>query len=183
MGQPKQLIEYDGRPLVRRAAEAALAAGAGTVVVVLGSRADEIQPALHDLAGVSVTLNPDWRSGLASSLHAGFTEVLSDPALDGVMTLLADQPLVDGVSLRRLIAAFHSGARIVASGYDGLAGVPAVFGREHAPALMGLTGDAGAGAWLRGRLPDVTIVPLDGAALDLDTPEDLARLADPNSFR
>lgn len=182
MGQMKQLIEYEGKPLVRRAVEAALAAGTDPVVVVLGARAAVIRPALEDLAGITVTLNPDWESGLASSLRAGLTGVLRDPTLDAVMVVLADQPLVDGVALRRLITAFRAGSRIVASSYDGLPGVPALFGREHAPALLGLTGDAGAGAWLRSRMPDVAIVPLDGVALDLDTPGDLARLADPTSF-
>lgn len=182
MGQLKQLIEYEGTPLVRRAVDAALAAGTARVIVVLGARAGDVRPVIEDLAGVSLTLNPDWESGLASSLRVGLTEVLRDPAIDGAMVVLADQPLVDGVALRRLITAFRAGARIVASGYDGVPGVPALFGREHAPALSGLTGDAGAGAWLRRRLPDVTIVPLDHAALDVDTPEDLARLADPTSF-
>ena len=182
MGRLKQLIEYEGKPLVLRAVEAALAAGAVAVVVVLGARAEEIRPALEDSSGVSVTLNPDWESGLASSLRAGLAEVLDDPGLDGVMVVLADQPLVDVVALRRLITTFRGGARIVASGYDGVPGVPALFGREHGRALMGLTGDVGAGPWLRSRLPDVAIVPLEHAGLDLDTPEDLTRLAGPASF-
>ena len=182
MGKPKQLITYEGKPLVRHAVEAALAAGAQAVVVVLGARADEIRPAVADMESVSVMLNPDWKSGLASSLQVGLTESLRDPAVDGVLVALTDQPLVDGAALRPLIAAFRAGARIVAAGYDGVAGVPALFGREHAPSLMGLTGDAGAGGWMRNRLREVTIVPLQQAALDLDTPEDLARLADPTSF-
>lgn len=182
IGKTKQLIEYEGKPLVRRAAEAALAAGVRAVVVVLGARAEDIRPALADLAGVSVALNPDWESGMASSLRAGVAEVVRDPALNGVMIVLADQPLIDGDALRRLADTFRAGARIVASGYDGVPGVPALFGREHAPALMGLTGDVGAGPWLRSRLPDVAIVPLEGTGLDLDTPEDLTRLAGPTSF-
>ena len=182
MGRTKQLMLYRGKPLVLRAVEAALTAGAQEVAVVLGSRADDIRPVLVDLRGVSVALNPAWESGLASSLKVGVAEALRDPALDGVLVLLADQPLVDAAVLRPLIEAFRAGARIVASGYDGVPGVPAMFGREHAPALMGLTGDVGAGGWMRDRLDEVTIVPLEHAALDVDTPDDLSRLADPTSF-
>lgn len=177
MGRPKQLMLHDGEPLVARAARSAIDAGADPVIVVLGANAAEIQSVLSPLAGVTVVVNSDWQDGLASSLATGLRAAVQDGSCDGVLVTLADQPLVGAATLRPLIAAFRAGARIIASGYGGVPGVPALFGREHVPALLGLTGDTGAAAWLRGRLPDVTIVPLDGAVLDLDTPADVARLA------
>jgi CTP:molybdopterin cytidylyltransferase MocA len=178
MGHPKQLILHEGRPLVTRAAEAALAAGADPVIVVLGAHAEKIRPALAGLAGVTTVLNAGWQSGLASSLTTGLRAAQGDPAWDGVLALLADQPLVGGPLLRRIIAEFTAGARIVAAGYAGAPGVPALFGREHVPELLSLTGDTGAGAWLRNRASDVAIVPLDDAVLDVDTPADARRLDD-----
>lgn len=183
MGYPKQMILHGGQPLVSHAAKIALDAGAEPVIVVLGAHTDEIRPALSQLAGITVVVNSDWESGLASSLTAGLRVALQDAFCDGVMVTLADQPLVDAGMMRRLIAAFRGGARIVASGYKGVPGVPALFGREHVPALLSLSGDTGAGPWLRSRLHEVTIVPLDSALLDLDTPADVARLADRSSFR
>lgn len=177
MGQPKQLIVHQGQPLVARAAVSAREAGADPVIVVLGAHAAEIEPALADFAGVGTVVNPAWESGLASSVVAGLRAALRDDAWDGVLVTLADQPLVDADALRPLVAAFQSGARLVASGYQGVPGVPALFGREHVLALLTLTGEAGAGPWLRDMLPDVTIIPLDTASLDLDTPADAARLA------
>lgn len=135
------------------------------------------------MAKIRIVRNAEWEAGLASSLASGLRAATEDEASDGVLVTLADQPLVDADALRGLIDAFRAGARIVASGYEGVPGVPALFGREHVSSLLGLTGDSGAGAWLRSRLSDVTIVPLERAALDLDTPEDLDRLADPTSFR
>lgn len=176
MGHPKQLILHAGKPLVARAAEAALAAGATPVVVVLGARAEEIRPALSHLAGVTIVTNAGWESGLASSLTTGFRAALRDTTWDGVLAVLADQPLVAAPLLRRIIAEFAAGARIVASGYEGVPGVPALFGREHVPELMGLTGDTGAARWLRDRARKAVIVPLDGAVLDVDTPADVQRL-------
>ncbi|MGK2934899.1 MAG: nucleotidyltransferase family protein [Gemmatimonadaceae bacterium] len=181
MGHPKQLILHDGKPLVVRAAEAALAAGAAPVVVVLGARADEIRPALSHLSGVTTVRNSGWENGLASSLTTGLQAALRDTNWDGVLAMLADQPLVDASMLRRIIAEFEAGARIVASGHDGTPGVPALFGREQVPDLLSLTGDAGAGPWLRSRLQEVKVVPLGGALLDLDTPADVTRLADRGS--
>jgi hypothetical protein len=50
------------------------------------------------------------------------------------------------------------------------------FGREHLNDLMCLTGDRGAGSWLRARQNEVTRVPIHSAAVDIDTPSDAARL-------
>lgn len=177
MGHPKQLIVHEGQPLVARAATAALEAGADPVIVVLGAHAAEIQAALTRLAGLTSVVNPAWESGLASSLATGLRVALQDDSCDGVLVTLADQPLIDAAILRRLLASFHGGARLVASGYEGMPGVPALFGREHVPELLSLTGDAGAGPWLRKNLSELTIIPLDAAVLDLDTPADAARLA------
>jgi CTP:molybdopterin cytidylyltransferase MocA len=76
-----------------------------------------------------------------------------------------------------LVAAFDGERRIVASAYENTVGVPAVFAREHVDDLMRLTGDAGAGSWLRSQPNEVTCIPLDVAAVDIDTPSDAARLA------
>ena len=175
LGFPKQLLIHQGQPLVRRAAVAAFDAGASRVVVVLGARAETIAPALDGLPSVMIVVNPDWEKGLSSSLSVGLAAVFADPSCDGALVTLADQPFVDEGALRRLIKAFDAKHRIVASGYDDTIGVPAVFGREFRGDLMGLTGDAGAGSWIRSRRHEVTRVPLH-SALDIDKSSDVARL-------
>jgi molybdenum cofactor cytidylyltransferase len=155
---------------------AAVEAGASPVVVVLGANATMIAPALSGLASVTTIVNREWGKGLASSLAAGLSAVFEDASCDGVLVTLADQPLVDAAALKRLVAAFDAERRIVASAYDDTMGVPAVFAREHVEDLMRLTGDAGAGSWLRSRPNEVTRVPLGVASLDIDTSSDAARL-------
>jgi molybdenum cofactor cytidylyltransferase len=145
-------------------------------VVVLGANAATIAPALVGLTSVAIVINPDWKRGVASSLVAGLSAFLADEACDAVLVTLADQPLVDGTALRRLVTAFDDEHRIVAAAYDDTIGVPAVFGREHLDDLMRLTGDRGAGSWLRARQNEVTRVPLYSAAFDIDRPSDVARL-------
>jgi CTP:molybdopterin cytidylyltransferase MocA len=181
LGHPKQLLAHDGVPLVRRAAEAARDAGARPVLVVLGAGAAAIQPALDALPGVQVHVHADWADGLASSLGAGLRaldDATGDDPCDGVLVTLADQPLVDAIALRRLLDAFGAGARVVAARYADALGAPAVFGREHLPALRALAGDHGAGRWLRAHRDLVTAVPMAAAALDVDTPADVVRLRD-----
>jgi molybdenum cofactor cytidylyltransferase len=177
LGVPKQLIEFRGESLVRRAARAAGEAGASPVIVVLGADAPSIAQALGGLSSATVT-NERWREGLASSLATGIREVQRlDAQCDGALLTTADQPLVHGVALRRLLDAFDEGARLVAAEYSRTIGVPAVIGREHFDALLALEGDAGAGRWLRGMGDAVRRIPLLEAAVDIDTAEDAAMLA------
>lgn len=178
LGSPKQLVEFRGAPLVRRAASAAIAAGAKPVIVVLGERAKEVEAALAGLPGVSAVTNERWEDGLASSLAAGLREARRlDARCDGVLIVTADQPLVDHIALGLLLDAFGEGARLVAAEYGDTIGVPAVIAREHFESLLGLTGDAGAGRWLRGRIGEVRRVSMPGAQMDIDGAADVARLA------
>lgn len=171
-GSPKQLIQPEGEPLVRRAAIAAREAGANPVVVVLGANATLIAPSVSDLESVTTVLNPEWKSGLASSLATGLRTLFEIAEPDGALVTLADQPRVDAVALRRLMEAFDDEHRLVAAAYDGTIGVPAVFGGEYMAELVQLRGDLGAGPWLRARRGEVTSVPLPAASLDIDTEQD-----------
>jgi CTP:molybdopterin cytidylyltransferase MocA len=172
LNEPKQLMEVDGVSLVRRAVIAAHDAGADRVFVVLGHEASRVSKALEGLDYMGLVFNESWQTGIASSLRAGLSAAAE---YDAALITLADQPLVDAGILRTLLETFSPDRRIVASAYDGTLGVPVVVGSEHFPALMSLEGDRGAGVWLRAA-PDVTPIPFDAPAFDIDTPADLARL-------
>jgi CTP:molybdopterin cytidylyltransferase MocA len=173
LGEPKQLIEIGGLPLVRRAAMAAIEAGASPIVVVLGADNHQILPALEGLPDVRIALNSRWETGLASSLAAGLSALADHPEIDGALIVLADQPFVDAHALKTLADAFGTD-RIVASSYSNIVGVPAVIGREFFGELSQLTGDKGAGPWLRTRTEGVMSIPLLASPLDIDTPQDVA---------
>lgn len=174
LGESKQLIDLDGSPLVRRAVYSARDAGAHQIIVVVGALAESVIAAVGNLPDVAFALNRNWQSGIASSLTSGI-EAARQLSLDGVLVMTTDQPLISAVSLRKLIEAFESGHRVVASAYDDIVGVPAVFGSEHFDDLMKLEGDEGAGRWLRARPSDVTTITIDSASIDIDTPADVAR--------
>jgi molybdenum cofactor cytidylyltransferase len=175
---PKQLIEFRGEPLVRRAARAATDAGASPVVVVLGAGAPEVARSLAGVDGVSLAVNESWADGLSSSLAMGIREIQRlCETCDAVLITAADQPLVGAQALRALLDAFAKGARLVAAEYSETIGVPAIIGSEHFPALLRLDGDSGAGRWLRGRASEVVRVSMPEAAVDIDTAEDRALLA------
>ncbi len=150
------------------------------MIVVVGAFADEVKSAVESVDDVTMIFNPEWRSGLASSLATGL-EAAEAMNCDGALVMTTDQPLIDSASLTKLLDAFDGEHRIVASSYDGIIGVPAVFGVEHFESLMKLKGDEGAGRWLRARADKVTQIRIDSASIDIDTQADVDRLQSDSS--
>jgi molybdenum cofactor cytidylyltransferase len=177
MGEPKQLLGYCGRPLLRHAAECALALGSGPVAVVLGAFSEKIRPTLDGLP-LLIVENHDWREGMGTSLRTGLAALLgAHPNITAVISMLSDQPLVS-TSLLGEIISLHTAAghRIVASEYDGNLGVPALFARELFPELLALDGASGARQIIRAHRESAVCVPFQQGAMDVDTPADYARL-------
>lgn len=172
MGQPKQLVRWEGTTLLHRAAKMACAVGDGPVVVVLGSHAERCLPELEGLTLTAVVAS-DWQEGMAASLRAGITAV---SACDAALVLLCDQPHVTEAHLTALLNAFEPG-QIVASDYGPHLGPPCVFDRAFFPELLALTGDQGARKLLQRHAP--RRVPFPGGLHDIDTPADLPPLSPP----
>jgi molybdenum cofactor cytidylyltransferase len=169
----KLVADYRGEPLVRAVARAALASRAAPIVVVTGHAREDVEAALAGLP-LGFTHNPDFASGLASSLKAGVAAL--PPAAVGAVVLLGDMPAVAPAAIDRVVAAFLARP-------EALAVAPVVAGRRGNPVLLSralfaevarLEGDEGARRLLGA--VDVTEVRFDdaGVALDIDTPEDLA---------
>lgn len=174
-GSPKQLFEYNGQPLVRRAAITAAAAELDPVIVVLGAHADEVGKTLTSMGSLTLVTNADWHTGQASSLALGIEAAIAANA-EAAVVMLADQPLVDAQSLERFVTAFRAGHRVIAAAYEDTFGAPALFGAEHFRAIMSLSGDHGAGRWLKENSSIVTTIRMDSAAVDVDSPEDAAAI-------
>jgi len=175
MGSPKQLLDYHGKPLLRHAAEVALASDPSRVIVVLGSRAAELRPALAGLP-VRIVENPDWEGGMGTSIRAGI-EAAEKEALDGVTLGLGDQPLVTAEILDRLVRThLESGRPIVASEYAGTVGVPVFFAREYFPHLRALKPAQGCKGVILAHTGNAVRLACPEAEVDVDTPADYERL-------
>jgi CTP:molybdopterin cytidylyltransferase MocA len=165
-GMPKALVAYRGRLLVDRAVDTVRAAGIARTVVVLGAAADEVR-ATARLGGVRTVDNPEWPTGLASSLRAGLAAC---DGADAVVVLLVDMPGVTAEAVRRVAAGSAPGS-LVQAGYAGRRAHPVLLGRDHWPAIAATaTGDAGAREYLRTH--PVRVVECADVAddTDLDTP-------------
>ncbi|BFV59980.1 nucleotidyltransferase family protein [Kitasatospora sp. CMC57] len=177
-GWPKALIRYRGRPLLEHALAVVRAGGCTDSVAVLGAAADQVRAAA-DTEDCLLVDNPDWMSGMGSSLRAGLAAL--PPSADAVLVMLVDTPGVTPAAVARLLAAHRAGADLVAAAYDGRRGHPVLIAARHfAEAAAGAEGDAGARALLAAHAPDVRLVECGDVAVpdDLDTPADLARWTD-----
>ena len=175
LGFPKQLMLHEGETLVNRAALAARRAALDPVIVVLGADSSRVAAAIDPASDVALVTNEEWQTGQASSLRAGIRSAMS-AASDAVLVMLVDQLLVDDIALRKLIAQYDDDHRIIAAAYHDTIGAPALIASEFFPDLMELTGDSGAGRWLRERKDIVTKVALPEAMIDIDTAADAAGL-------
>ncbi len=174
LGRPKALLDWKGKPFVHRVAETALAAGLDPVVVVTGSDADKVEPALTGLR-VQIVRNESWQQGQSSSVKAGLS-ALPDRAC-AALFLVVDQPQLP-IFLIEAILAEHSGslAPIIAPMMDDHRTNPVLFDRSTFADFAELQGDVGGRAiFSRHR---VRWLPwLDSSlAIDVDTPEDYQRL-------
>lgn len=179
MGRPKQLLLWQGRPLVRHVAEVALASRLAGLVVVLGAYAEEVAGALGDLNG-AVRRAPcaEYSRGQAASLRCGLEALPS--GVGAVVVLLVDQPRVTAELINRLIAAFEAApeAAAVAPRYRGQRGTPVLLAERLFAEVRALEGDLGARPVLARYAEVVRWLDVDDPAVveDVDTPEDYERL-------
>ncbi|MBF8965092.1 nucleotidyltransferase family protein [Pontibacter sp. FD36] len=177
LGQPKQLLHYQGKSLLQRAAQVATEAGFSPVVVVLGARAEKLIPELTDLP-VTTVQNPDWQEGMASSIRVGLEELLKlKPTLDDVTFMVCDQPFVDADVLKRLMQAKQDGrSGIIASAYQETLGTPVLFDKIYFPELLALEGQEGAKKIIMKHPSAVSSLRFEAGAIDIDTAADYAAL-------
>jgi CTP:molybdopterin cytidylyltransferase MocA len=171
-GQPKALVTLDGYTLAERGACLLRAGGADPVLIVAGAVPVEVD---H----VRTVVNPDWRTGMGSSLRAAL-RALAGADVGAAVVALADQPLVGTEAVARLIAAYEAGATVAVAAYEGKPRNPVLLAREHWPEVAETaTGDQGARAFLRAHPDLVTLVECGdtGRPDDIDTRADLERIA------
>ena len=147
-GSPKQLVRIAGAPVLHEVVASAAAIAGHSVTVVLGAHAQEIAMVLRQ-STASVALNRDWEEGISSSIRRA---VQSAPPGSEALMLVA------------------------AALYDGAPGLPAIFPRWTFSDLMELRGDVEPRLVLRRNIDRLVRVPMQNAAIDLDTPEDLLEL-------
>jgi molybdenum cofactor cytidylyltransferase len=185
-GSQKLLLEFEGKPMVRHAVEAASDGGSHQVVVVYS--AADVKEAVDGAA--ELVHNPDAHKGMASSLTVGLRAMR--PEIEGVVVVLGDQPLVGSRTVAALLRAWRREGSRPAVAVSNRGGAnseadpdrrggthwtpPVVLARELWEQLYALQGDAGARQILDGHPELLDTVPAPGRPDDIDTPDDYAKI-------
>lgn len=171
-GATKQLAEFHGEALVRRAVRLAASVCDARCLLVTGNESRQVIEACLPMPGYFV-VNENYKDGIGGSLAIAARSL--DKIAEAVIVLLADQPLITTEHLMKLIAEWRQTPRqIIATAYANTVGPPAIFPGLYVAKLAALTGDQGAKAIIAAE--DARTVRFEPAAADVDRPEDLDEL-------
>jgi molybdenum cofactor cytidylyltransferase len=177
MGQSKQLLSIDGKPMVRWVAESVCQAGMAQVVVVTGAGAPAVARALEDLP-VEIVVNEAWTTGLSGSVRVGILALR--PEIQAAVLVLADQPGLTADLIKALLDRYTAtSAPIVVPVFEGKRGNPVLFDRMLFQELLQIEGDQGGRQLIEragDRVERVTVVDPAGL-IDVDTPADFRSVA------
>ncbi|MDJ0665520.1 MAG: nucleotidyltransferase family protein [Acidimicrobiia bacterium] len=172
---PKQLLPYQGTPMVSVVAAVAGESALDEVVVVTGHQGESVAAAVADL-GVQVVPNPDYRQGNMTSFLVGYRAL---PSCSAYVVLLADMPDVTTEMVDRMIAHWrqHQPWAIVAGYRDGR-GHPLLLSAAAMEAAVTATGPKAVWRLLESAPDaDVATVVFDRSTpLDVNTPADYDQL-------
>jgi molybdenum cofactor cytidylyltransferase len=176
-GRPKQLVQFRGKSLVRRVVDAAKDANCSVIVVVLGSKREQIERELKETDAI-VAENQNWRRGIGSSIRVGLESAVNQaPDIEAIVLLTCDQPFVKTDTIERLIAMREKTKKaIVASSYSETLGVPALFDRSCFQELLTLPDDSGAKSIILSNHERVAELLFPEGKIDIDTAADYKKL-------
>ena len=177
LGQPKQLLNFKGKTLIRRAAETLVESECELIIVVLGAEIERSTVELNGL-NVAISINQNWQNGMSSSIISGLESLLKiEPDLDAAVITLCDQPHVKYADINELITAYTETQRpIAAARFGDIIGVPALFSNAIFSELRQINGDKGARDLIHHHTDIVEPVAIEKAVIDIDTLDDVDRL-------
>jgi len=134
MGKPKMLLPFGDSTIIGTVARNALNALSDHVCVVLGAGAETVQENIADL-DVEKVMNPDFPSGMLSSVQAGIRSLPRETT--AVMILLGDQPMISSETMDRLITRYRKSEKeIMIASLDGKRGHPVIFSTKYVPEIL-----------------------------------------------
>lgn len=174
-GAAKQLLVYEGKTLLRRAAETALQSDFEPIVVVFSDNLEIFNREIENLP-VQTAINENAKTGISSSIKTGLSALFGKNS-DAVIIMLCDQPLISIEILRKLCDVYvRTGKPIIACEYENTFGVPVLFARSFFAELMNLSDDEGAKKLIAKYQGQTEFVRCPEAATDVDTLEDYQNL-------
>lgn len=174
LGEPKQLLSYQGKTLLRHTADEALM-GTSQVLVVTGEENIKIAGEIENLGHIR---NENWNEGMASSIRKGLQEALERfPEAQDFIFTVCDQPFITVSIFQALMEKRNSSQKgIIASAYADTLGTPVLFSIDYTKELLNLKGHEGARKLILQYKKDTDSVSFEQGKWDIDTPEDYKKL-------
>lgn len=175
-GRCKQLLDWEGEPMLSHVVDVALQTELDPVIVVLGCEAPKTSAALGNRP-VRTLMNWRWEQGLSTSVQTGLAGVPSQA--EAALFIQGDQPLITPDLLQSIIDRFaQTEASIVQTAHDGRRGTPVLFARRFFSELFTVTGDEGGRSLIRRYPEEVATVNISAPHIlrDIDTREDYEEL-------
>ena len=163
------LLPFGSSTILEQTVDNLLNSRVDDVMVVLGHSAAEMKKLIANRP-VTIAVNSNYLEGMSTSIVAGLNMV-SDNA-QGIMLVLADQPLVDSQTINHLLDAFTTHDKgIIIPVYQGERGHPIIFASRYKGELLRLKGDIGGREVIDRHLDDILEVNVNcrGVCVDIDT--------------
>jgi molybdenum cofactor cytidylyltransferase len=172
MGEPKLLLPLAGRTIIEAVVEQALASRADRIVVVLGAERERIEAQIHRFP-VEIAFNPDYQSGMLSSVIRGVATLPG--SAQAALILLADQPFITSGVINTVIAAYEKNKKgIVVPVHGGRRGHPLLLDMKYRKDIGRLNPEIGLKELLQKHPGDIHKVFIRNSAVlrDIDNRED-----------
>ncbi len=180
MGRPKALLDVDGERFIDRAVRVLREGGCGEIFVV-AAELPELHEAVRELGAVLVR-NPGPASEQIDSVRLGLRALPHDSTAAAVLPV--DCPLVSPATVQSLAAAAaRTTLPIVLPMYNRMGGHPVILRRPFYDVVLGTNHPEGLSGLILQHGHDVELVTVTdpGILVDVDTPEEYARLPDGHS--
>jgi molybdenum cofactor cytidylyltransferase len=177
LGHPKQLLAYKKTTLLKNAVNEIAAIANTVIILVTGSNRELIENEL-DSSQIKISHNPNWESGMSSSISIGLTDLLAIyPDCESCIFTVCDQPYITQSIFENLIAEYQkTGKGIIAAAYSETLGTPVLFDKKYFNELKALKGQEGAKKIINKFLDDTVSIPFEKGNIDIDTQEDYDKL-------
>ena len=175
MGVQKLLLPFAGKTVVAHIVDQIIASAVAEVHVVVGHEGRRVSRELSDRS-VSVVTNPDYKSGMLSSVRFGLAAL--GEQCRAVLVVLGDQPSVTSKLIDQMVQSFATTEkRILVPFYDGRRGHPVLFSANYRDEILTQYDDVGLRGLLHAHPDEVFELSVSSSAVlsDMDCPEDYQR--------
>jgi molybdenum cofactor cytidylyltransferase len=177
MGQPKMLLDFNGKTLLQHIIDEAKKLNDATMLVVTGCYHALLKDILQSQQ-IPFIQNEQWEEGMGTSIQRGITELLQHYSdAENVIIMVCDQPYISSGLLQEMIHTKQTtGKGIVACTYNDTTGTPVLFDKKYFSRLAMLQGQQGAKKMIQQFKEDTATISFPEGAIDIDTPGDYNKL-------